>query len=452
MISYFAPQAQAQTHAQVWVRFINLPHEYWEKQTLFEIASGLGTPLTIDETTQNRQFGLFARVLIHVDLSEELFESVVVERDDRALSILVQYEKHSLYCAHCRMLGHSVQTFSKLNTSSKSNGYVPLYQKPHNVTTNTLNKAGLSGRIDMNTSGSSILIGNKNATFGSAKTQRSGKSPIQLQSEPVTEFEEGEILPSQKFNQVESHAADKPSSTKLTLQNSFELLEEDEALVPGEARPIAGDFPSLTVEEVPGIIDRQCALITAPIFDDNITLQHVITPITTSDEIFGPDKRKVKFTVGPKNMSIACLKDGKALGKFLGVEPDTDIITTQCKLVLAKGKVQISGESKNVSAASMKSVQILSKSWGDEEDTDPATDSTMERDTESENLLATLKFSPKADKYLDTPLEINKFTKPGRKSRKHKSPNEKGSGGITSSEHIQTRSKKGVIKSNPKYV
>lgn len=124
-------------------------------------------------------------------------------------------------------------------------------------------------------------------------SQRSGKSPIQHQSEPVTEFEEGEILPSQKFNQVESHAADKPSSTKLTLQNSFELLEEDEALVPGEARPIDGDLSFLTVEEVPGIIDRQCTLITAPIFDDNIILQPVITPITTTDDILGPDKRKV---------------------------------------------------------------------------------------------------------------------------------------------------------------
>lgn len=104
----------------------------------------------------------------------------------------------------------------------------------------------------------------------------------------------------------------------MTLQNSFELLEEDEALVSEEARPIDGDLPSLTVEEVPGIIDRQCALITAPIFYDNITLQPVITPITTTDEILGPDKRKVKFTVGPKNMSTACLKDGKALSKFLG--------------------------------------------------------------------------------------------------------------------------------------
>jgi len=66
-------------------------------------------------------------------------------------------------------------------------------------------------------------------------------------------------------------------------------------------------------------------------------------------------------------MYVACLKDGKALSKFLGVEPDTDTITTTDEvLVPAKGKVQVSGGSKNVSAASMKSVQILSKSWGDE--------------------------------------------------------------------------------------
>lgn len=78
----FAPHAQSQTHAQIWVRFINLPLEYWGIQTLLEIASGLGTPLSIDESTQQKRFGFFARVLIDVDLSENLFESVVVDRED----------------------------------------------------------------------------------------------------------------------------------------------------------------------------------------------------------------------------------------------------------------------------------------------------------------------------------------------------------------------------------
>lgn len=114
----FAPQAQSQTHAQIWVRFLNLPQEYWEKQTLFEIASGLGTPLSIDETTQRRRFGIFARVLIDVDLFENLFESVVVEREDHALSISIQYEKYPLFCAHCKMLRHSIQSCSKLSASN----------------------------------------------------------------------------------------------------------------------------------------------------------------------------------------------------------------------------------------------------------------------------------------------------------------------------------------------
>jgi hypothetical protein len=65
----FTPQAQAQSHAQIWVRFMHLPKEYWSKKTLFEIASGLGTPLIIDDATMNRRFGLFARILIDVDLS-----------------------------------------------------------------------------------------------------------------------------------------------------------------------------------------------------------------------------------------------------------------------------------------------------------------------------------------------------------------------------------------------
>jgi len=140
----FAPQAQTQTHTQIWVRFMNLPQEYWEKQTLFEIASGLGTPLSIDDSTQNRRFGIFARVLIDVDLSENLFESVVVEREDHALSISIQYEKHPTFCAHCKMIGHTLQTCSKLNAHNTSKAPT---QKSHTEFTrpDVLGKKAVSG-------------------------------------------------------------------------------------------------------------------------------------------------------------------------------------------------------------------------------------------------------------------------------------------------------------------
>jgi len=81
----------------------------------------------------------------------------------------------------------------------------------------------------------------------------------------------------------------------------------------------------------------------------------------------------------------------------------------------------------------------------------------MDPDTDTEKMNmhpVALKFS-----------EAQSDAKSSRKSKKNKAnqigtknlvgssfASGKGSDGITSSEHIQTRSKKGVIKSNPKYV
>lgn len=91
------------------MRLLHFPQEYWRTKTLYEIASGLGTPLTIDEATQNKRFGLYDRVLLDVDLSEKLFDSVMVEREGHAFPVSVQFERQPQYCAHCKLLGHSIQ-------------------------------------------------------------------------------------------------------------------------------------------------------------------------------------------------------------------------------------------------------------------------------------------------------------------------------------------------------
>jgi hypothetical protein len=56
----------------VWVRLYGLPQEYWMPTTLFHIASGVGTPLSLDTATQQRTFGHFARILVDINLAEEL--------------------------------------------------------------------------------------------------------------------------------------------------------------------------------------------------------------------------------------------------------------------------------------------------------------------------------------------------------------------------------------------
>lgn len=131
-----------------------------------------------------------------------------------------------------------------------------------------------------------------------------------------------------------------------------------------------------------------------PIFYENIILQPIISPITTYDEILGQDKRKVQITDGPKNKSVACMKDGKALSRL----------------------------------------------WGDE-DTD-ATDSTIDPKTDSEVNKA--KFLD-VTKYLISPYDVVKQTKKGR-PKKQKSTTDKNGG--SENECIQTRAKSGISKAS----
>lgn len=63
---------------------MHMPQEYWMKKNLYEITFGIGTHVTIDEATQARIFGLYARVLVDEDKSSELFESMLVEREGHA--------------------------------------------------------------------------------------------------------------------------------------------------------------------------------------------------------------------------------------------------------------------------------------------------------------------------------------------------------------------------------
>jgi len=121
-----------------------------------------------------------------------------------------------------------------------------------------------------------------------------------------------------------------------------------------------------------------------PTFNESCILQPIITPITTSDEVLGQDKRKVHFTAGPKNLSAACLKDGKILSKYRG---DEDTHTTDGTL---------------------------------EPDTDHEAHksnckSSLEHDIDTASTLANLKETRSADQYLLQHSHEDGFIKPGRK-------------------------------------
>jgi hypothetical protein len=106
----FKFQAQKQTHVSLWIRLVELPQEYWRERTLKEIASAVGTPIDIDGPTRNRTFGHYARILVDVDLSKKIYDEVLVERDDFAFMVEIQYERLPLFCRHCYSIGHNITT------------------------------------------------------------------------------------------------------------------------------------------------------------------------------------------------------------------------------------------------------------------------------------------------------------------------------------------------------
>jgi len=206
---------------------------------------------------------------------------------------------------------------------------------------------------------------NHTEAFGKKPANISGKNDMhkaQLVAEP--DVEEGEIsanyitadgvLNNEQYVVVQSQNSGE--QLNLTLHNSFELLENDSEHVIGEAKPSdeesnpiildmqmdknpnVGDNSlgkqnlthSTSIEVlVPSSLDQPSATsvsfgeVMDPIFYETTILQPTVSPITTNDEILGQDKRKVQITVGPKNKSTACLRDGKVLSKFWGDE-ETD--------------------------------------------------------------------------------------------------------------------------------
>ncbi|KAK9931810.1 hypothetical protein M0R45_019073 [Rubus argutus] len=114
----FSPASQKNTNAHVWVRFWNLGLEFWEARTLFEIACGVGVPIKIDPNTLDRKYGLFARVLVDVDLSANLPPELVVKRKNGETVVQgVDYEKLPDLCSHCSNIGHHVSTCKYVNPS-----------------------------------------------------------------------------------------------------------------------------------------------------------------------------------------------------------------------------------------------------------------------------------------------------------------------------------------------
>ena len=67
------------TSLSIWVKFFNIPLEYWTVTSLGYIASAVGIPLHLDTLTENHSRLSFARICIEVDLNCEFPRSALLD-------------------------------------------------------------------------------------------------------------------------------------------------------------------------------------------------------------------------------------------------------------------------------------------------------------------------------------------------------------------------------------
>lgn len=64
----------------VWVRFPELPIEYYDREFLFMLGATIGNPGRVDATRENAMRGKFARLCVEVDFNKLLISRVKIGR------------------------------------------------------------------------------------------------------------------------------------------------------------------------------------------------------------------------------------------------------------------------------------------------------------------------------------------------------------------------------------
>ena len=86
----------------VWVRFPELPIEFYDKSVLMEIGKAIGLVLRIDSYTASSSRGSYARLCIQIDLKKPLINTIKVGW----LYQKVMYEGLSALCFCCGRVRH----------------------------------------------------------------------------------------------------------------------------------------------------------------------------------------------------------------------------------------------------------------------------------------------------------------------------------------------------------
>ncbi|XP_026399672.1 uncharacterized protein LOC113295556 [Papaver somniferum] len=103
---WFDPNKEISSHAAVWVDFPVLYVELWTEKVLLSLGKNLGTPIMVDKNTLNHEYGCYAAILIDIDFTKKVPDSIHVTVDGRSFDQFVELQKIPKFCSCCRIVGH----------------------------------------------------------------------------------------------------------------------------------------------------------------------------------------------------------------------------------------------------------------------------------------------------------------------------------------------------------
>ncbi|XP_026398985.1 uncharacterized protein LOC113294824 [Papaver somniferum] len=109
------------SYANIWVHLPGLSLEYWDEKTLFTICSDLGDPVKVDEATLNFENGMFARVLINIDLAKKIPHKLWIKTKFGGFMQDVVLTKLPKFCQNCKIVGHLLSECRVKKVSQEAN-------------------------------------------------------------------------------------------------------------------------------------------------------------------------------------------------------------------------------------------------------------------------------------------------------------------------------------------
>ena len=90
---------------RVWIRLRGIPYHCWSSDILLSIASYIGKPFRLDETTAAQRILSYARVLVNLDVTNPNPKSIFVDLEgDTKVEVEVQYK--NIPYLECLSAGH----------------------------------------------------------------------------------------------------------------------------------------------------------------------------------------------------------------------------------------------------------------------------------------------------------------------------------------------------------